>query len=342
MNIIIPMAGMGTRMRPHTLTTPKPLIPIAGKSIVERLCEDIVEVCDEKVEEIGFIVGRFGKKVEESLIGIANNLGAKGRIYYQDEPLGTAHAVFCAKESLFNKVIVAFSDTLFDAQFKLKMNNQGIIWTHKVEDPSAFGVVKKDEKGLITAFVEKPKEFVSNEAIIGIYYFEDGAFLKKELEYLIENNLSKGGEFLLTDALDNMLIKGLRFSTQSVEKWLDCGNKDATVNTNRVVLDLKYEKENMANYDNSLIRDTTIIPPCYIGRNVRISNSKIGPYVSIGEGTIVEGSTIENAMIQTNTKIKDSNIENSMIGNYVVVEKINNEVSLGDYSTITFIKKSFK
>ena len=175
------MAGMGKRMRPHTLSIPKPLIPIAGKPIVERLCEDIVEVCNEKVDKIGFIIGDFGKEVEDMLKEIASRLGAVGEIFYQEEPLGTAHAILCAKEILKGKVTVAFADTLFDAGFKLNTERDGIIWTHKVEDPSAFGVVKKNEDQTIQGFVEKPKEFVSNEAIIGIYYFRDGDNLRNEI-----------------------------------------------------------------------------------------------------------------------------------------------------------------
>src|SRR5574344_2789180 len=170
MNIVIPMAGMGKRMRPHTLTVPKPLIKVAGKPIVERLCEDIVEVCNEKVDEIGFIIGDFGKEVEEGLIEIANRLGAKGKIYYQNKPLGTAHAILCAKESLKGKVTVAFADTLFDTDMTFDTREDGIIWTHKVENPAAFGVVRKNEDGTINGFVEKPKEFVSNEAIIATNY----------------------------------------------------------------------------------------------------------------------------------------------------------------------------
>ena len=185
---------MGTRMRPHTLTVPKPLIPVAGKPIVKRLVEDIIRVCNENVDEIAFVISpAFGKQVEDMLVKMAESLGAKGSLYYQKEALGTAHAVHCAKESLDGNVIVAFADTLFIADFKLDTNQDAIIWCQKVEDPSAFGVVKLNSEGRITDFVEKPQEFVSDLAIIGIYYFKDGKNLGKELQYLIDNDINVGG-----------------------------------------------------------------------------------------------------------------------------------------------------
>ncbi|HVA99358.1 MAG TPA: nucleotidyltransferase family protein, partial [Bacteroidia bacterium] len=169
MKIIIPMAGMGKRMRPHTLTTPKPLIPIAGKPMVQHIVEDITKVCDEKVDEIAFVIGRFGKEAENNLLKVAESLGAKGSIFYQDEPLGTAHAILCAKSCLTGKVTVAFADTLFKADFKMDSSQEGIIWVQKIADPRAFGVVKVNAENTITDFIEKPETFISDLAIIGIY-----------------------------------------------------------------------------------------------------------------------------------------------------------------------------
>ena len=157
MKIIVPMAGRGSRLRPHTLTIPKPLITVAGKPIVQRLVEDIVGVCGKQVEEIAFVIGDFGKEVEKKLIKIAENLGAKGTIYYQQEPLGTAHAILCAKNSLEGNCVVAFADTLFKADFKLDSSKDGIVWVSQIEDPSAFGVVKLNKENEIVEFIEKPE-----------------------------------------------------------------------------------------------------------------------------------------------------------------------------------------
>ena len=333
MNIIIPMAGMGKRMRPHTLTIPKPLIRIAGKPIVQRLAEGIVKVAGQQVKEITFIIGDFGQEVENELLAIANSLGAIGKIYYQEEALGTAHAINCAAESLHGNVIVAFADTLFDADFELDTEKDGIIWTHKVEDPSAFGVVKKGQDCIITDFVEKPKDFVSDEAIIGIYYFNDGENLQRELQFLMDNNIVKGGEYQLTDALENMKLKGLNFYSGQVKEWLDCGNKDATVYTNQRVLELIKSENLIANTLKS--NNAVIIEPCYIGENVTIENSIIGPHVSIGEGSVITNSIITNSIIQTNCNITMAVIDNSMIGSFVNYSAKATNLSMGDYSTLS-------
>ncbi len=331
MNIIVPMAGMGKRMRPHTLSTPKPLIPVAGKPIVQRLVEDIAEMSSDKIEEIAFVIGDFGKEAEDHLLQVAADLGAKGKIFYQEEALGTAHAILCAAESLKGNVIVAFADTLFYADFKFDKSKDGIIWVNRIPDPSAFGVVVLDEKGVIKEFVEKPAKFVSDFAIIGIYYFKDGENLKKELQFLIDNDIKFKGEFQITTALENMLKKGAQFTTAEVKEWLDCGNKDATVFTNQRVLELNKDKKLVA--ASAVVENSTLIPPCFVGEKVVIKNSTIGPHVSIGDSTTIENSQVKNSIIQTNTTIRNRVLQNSMIGHFVYLNGKGEEVSIGDYST---------
>ncbi len=332
MRIIVPMAGMGKRMRPHTLTTPKPLIPIAGKPIVQRLVEDIAKVCNQKVEEVAYIIGRFGDEAEENLIQVAESLGAKGTIYYQDEPLGTAHAIFCAEKSLQGNVVVAFADTLFKADFTLDSTKDGIIWVQQIEDPRAFGVVKLDANNVITDFVEKPETFVSDLAIIGIYYFKDGAYLREEIKYLLDNDIKEKGEYQLTNALENMKAKGTKFSPGQVTEWLDCGNKNATVYTNQRVLEFIKSSEKLIS-ETAKINQSVVIEPCFIGDGVVIENSVVGPHVSVGIGTKIANSVLKNSIIQTNTKINNANIANSMIGNFAEYDGKPDDLSLGDYST---------
>lgn len=331
MRIIVPMAGMGKRMRPHTLTTPKPVIPVAGKPIVQHLMEDIIRMCNQKVEEIAFVVGRFGEEAERNLVKIAEDLGAKGTIHYQDTPLGTAHAILCAESALKGPVVVAFADTLFSADFKMDPNCDGVIWVKQIEDPRQFGVVKTTADATITDFVEKPQEFVSDLAIIGIYYLKDGEYLRSELQYLIDNDIKDKGEFQLTNALENMKSKGKILKAGKVDEWLDCGNKDATVYTNLRVLEMKYPKNHIAS--SAKINNSVIIPPCYIADGAVLESSVIGPHVSIGKNTMVTNSIVKNSIVRDHSQLKDAGIDNSLVGNYVHYQGQLKELSIGDYST---------
>lgn len=327
------MAGWGSRLRPHTLTIPKPMLPIAGKPIVERLVHDLMKSTDQKVEDVVFIIRQdFGKAVEEKLLQVAKDAGTRGTIRYQDVPLGTAHAILCAGDFLEGNVIVAFADTLFRADYKIDAEKDGIIWVQKVDDPSAFGVVKMNADGVITDFVEKPKDFVSDLAIIGIYYFKDGKYLRREMQYLLDNDIKQKGEFWLTDAMENMKKKGSKFYKGEVLEWLDCGNKDATVYTNQRILEfIKNDKlvSAKANIENSVV-----LQPSYIEEDVVIKNSVVGPHVSIGKGTIIEGSVVKNSIIQSKTIVKNKLIQNSMIGNNVKLEGRLDDLSVGDYNSI--------
>ncbi len=331
MKIIIPMAGRGSRLRPHTLTVPKPLVPIAGKPMVQRLVEDLSASFVGQIEEIAFIIGDFGEQVKTDLIAIAESLGAKGSVYTQHEPLGTAHAILCAKESMSGPAFVAFADTLFKADFSVEDDVDGMIWVQKVEDPSAFGVVKVDENNIITDFVEKSPVFVSDMAIVGIYYFKDSGILKDELQYLLDNDIKDKGEFQLTNGLENMKGKGMRFKPGTVEEWLDCGNKASVVYTNSRMLELKKEKEDLI-HDSVVLENSVVIAPCYIGKDTVVKNSIIGPHVSIGNNSNIENSVINNSVIQNNTSVKNANLENSMLGNLVEFEGKKSEISIGDYS----------
>ncbi len=327
------MAGMGKRMRPHTLTTAKPLLPIAGKPIVQRLVEDILATCNEKIDEIAFVIGpSFGKEVEAHLCKVAETLGAKGKICYQDTPLGTAHAILCAGDTLTGNVFIAFADTLFNATFSIDKNKDAIVWTQKVEDPKAYGVVKLNAGNEIEAFVEKPQEFVSDLAIIGVYYFKDGDGLKKELQRLIDKKIMLKGEYQITDAMDNMLKNGVRFYTDQVLEWLDCGNKDAAVYTNQRILEIKKDKEQLVS-PSAIIEQSVIIPPCYIGAGVKVKNSIVGPHVSLESGAVVEDSRVQNSIIGADSVVKNTFIDSSLLGKNVTYIDKPKDLSLGDFSS---------
>jgi len=329
------MAGRGSRLRPHTLTVPKPLIPIAGKPIVHRLVEDIAGVLNQDIEEIAFIIHKdFGPQVEKDLIAIAHKLKAKGTIYYQEQPLGTAHAIMAAKESMTGPIVVAYADTLFRADFTLDTSADSVIWVKQVEDPSAFGVVQLNESNQIVDFVEKPKEFVSDLAIIGIYFFKSGETLRAELQYLLDNNVVKGGEYQLTDALENMKVKGLKFVPGKVEEWMDCGNKNVTVETNSRMLNfLHNDGEHLVDYDVKQ-ENSVIIPPCFIDKDVILINATVGPNVSLGKGCHVIDSTIKNSLVQNHSHIRNANLDNAMIGSHATFDGNFTSISIGDYSVL--------
>ncbi|MCB9168797.1 MAG: nucleotidyltransferase family protein [Flavobacteriales bacterium] len=334
MKIIVPMAGMGKRMRPHTHTTAKPLLPIAGKPIVQRLVEDLAAVAGEPVEEVAFVVNpAFGAQVEEALVRIAEGVGARGTIHYQEVALGTAHAILCAEKALNGRVIVAFADTLFRADLKLDKGCDGVIWVNKVEDPRPFGVVKRDEQGIITEFVEKPQEFVSDLAIIGIYYFADGERLRQEMQYLIDNDIKDKGEYQLTNAMENMKRKGARFKAGAVDVWMDCGNKNAMVDTNTKVLGfLEGDKSLISNKGQRT--NAVIIPPCFIGDDVDIVDSVVGPHVSIEIGSRISGSVVRRSILRAGVSVQDAVLDNCMLGEHVAYAGHPADLSLGDHSTV--------
>ena len=329
------MAGRGSRLRPHTLTIPKPLIPIAGKPIVHRLVEDIAGVLNQDIEEVAFIIHEsFGKKVEEELIAIAQKLGAKGTIYYQNEALGTGHAIMCAKDSLSGPAVIAYADTLIRADFDLDKNADSVIWVKQVDQPEAFGVIKLNDNNEIVELVEKPATFVSDLAVIGIYYFKEVEVLKNELQLVLDNNIVHGGEYQINDGIKQMMAKGMKFVPGKVDEWMDCGNKNVTVETNSRMLGFLYnDGANLIDLEVKL-DNSLIIPPCYIGKDVVLTNATVGPNVSVGDGCHVKDSIIQNSLVQTHSYIKNAKLDNAMIGNHASFDGNFTSISIGDYSVL--------
>ncbi len=338
MKIIVPMAGRGSRLRPHTLTTPKPLIPVAGVPIVNRLVTEIAKIVKQPITEIAFIIGDpawFDASVVANLESLAASLGAKASIYRQDKPLGTGHAIMCAKDTLSGPAVIAYADTLIRANFNLDPNADAVIWTKKVENPEAYGVVKLDEHNNIVELVEKPKEWVSDQAVIGIYYFKEVAQLKEKLQEILNERVTHGGEYQINDGILRMLADGKIFKPGTVEEWMDCGNKTITVATNTKMLDFLQKDGIEELLSNSITAtNSTIIEPCYIGENVTLLNSTIGPHVSIGNHCIIENSTIKRSIIQNKTTIQNATLSEAMIGNHVFFNGAFKKISIGDYSVL--------
>ena len=338
MKIIVPMAGRGSRLRPHSLTVPKPLIPVAGQPIVHRLVKDIAKVLKQPIEEIAFVLGDpawFGDDVVNSLQQLAQGLGAKASIYRQDQPLGTGHAIMCAKESLSGPAVIAYADTLIRADFNLDAEADSVIWTKHVANPEAYGVVKLNDKNEIVELVEKPETFVSDQAVIGIYYFKDVAVLKGKLQEVLNENIMNGGEYQINDGIKRMMADGRVFKTGTVNEWMDCGNKVVTIDTNSRMLGfLKADNEEQLVADSVTLENSNIIEPCFIGENVVLKNTTIGPNVSIGNNCTIENSIVKNSLIQTHTIIKNANLDEAMIGNHVKYNGNFSKISIGDYSVL--------
>ncbi len=337
MKIIVPMAGRGSRLRPHSLTVPKPLIPVAGEPIVHRLVKDIAKVLKQPIEEIAFVLGDpawFGDEVVASLKTLAQELGARASIYRQDQPLGTGHAIMSAKPSLSGPAVIAYADTLIRAEFDLDPEADSVIWTKKVPNPEAFGVVNLNDRGEIIELVEKPDNFVSDQAVIGIYYFKDVAVLKEKLQEVLEENIMNGGEYQINDGIKKMMADGRIFKTGTVDEWMDCGNKPVTVETNARMLQFLHEDGEKLVAETAILENASIIPPCFVGENVNLRNVTLGPNVSVGAGTVIEDSTIKNSLIQQNSHIKNAQLEEAMIGNHAKYNGAFTKISIGDYTVI--------
>ncbi len=324
------MAGMGKRLRPLTLTTPKPLLKVAGKSIVEHLLNNLQPISPEPIDEVGFIIGNFSAETKQQIINIASHLNLKYHLYTQDVPLGTAHAVFMAEQMLSGKVIIAFADTIFIAHEKIDSSQDAIIFTKKVDNPQQYGVVKLDKDLFITGFVEKPKTFVSDQAIIGIYYFKDAQKLGEKIKYLIDNGIKGNGEYQLTDALSMLLQDGLRFKSYTTDQWLDCGNPQTLLSTTSKILELYHSGQEK--YDG--VENTVINPPVYIAPGAKIKNSVIGPFAAIEDGCIIEDTTVKDSIIYDSTFISDSFISKSIIGSNSHIVSNVNKLIVGDYTKI--------
>lgn len=305
MKIVLPVAGNGLRLRPYTENVPKCLLPVAGKTILDWIVEDSLSL---KPTETIFITGYKAEAVDSFLE--KRPAWGKTRAVVQSNPQGLGEAISLALPYVDDDepLLIILGDTLFEADLSILHNvDENILYTYKVEDPRRFGVAVTDSTGRITRLVEKPQEFVSDEAIVGIYYIKDSKVLKQCLKYLMDNNIRTKNEFQLTDALQMMLEKGCHFRTAPVQKWLDCGLAETLLETNAHVL------KRIDNSASVNLPGVKVIAPCYIGKGVKIANSTIGPNVSVGDGCVVENSTISNAVLWDSVKVSGQTLDNVIL-----------------------------
>ena len=326
MKVIIPLAGKGTRLRPHTHLTPKPMLKIAGKPVIDYVMDDLKRLGG--VDEVIYITGHLKGEVE-----------AYARAHYpwkavfieQTEQLGTAHAVGLAKAHIDQPVMIIFVDTIFDADLGVipKTNADGIIWVKEVEDYQRFGVVVTDADGNMTKIIEKPSTPVSKRANIGLYYIKNWKSLLESLEWVMKQPPNKG-EFYLTDAFQRMIDRGAKIKVEDVEGWYDAGKIDTLLETNRIML----EKRRMARKPSGLPADAKIVDPVYIEDGVTIRRSTVGPNVSISAGAVIEDSTVRDTIVGQNSRIVKSSLHDSVVGNHVVLQGFSGDATVGDHSEL--------
>lgn len=331
MKLIIPMAGRGTRVRPHSNVTPKPLLPVKGRTMVERIVDTFNSVLPRNLDSGVFVLGPdFGADVREQLSGICERHGMDAHFAVQERAEGTAHAVYCAGDHLEGEGIIVFADTLFDMEPGIDLGDADVVaWVKEVDDPSRFGVaVREGER--ITAFVEKPQVLISREALIGIYYVKDLAVVRDAITHLIENDIrGHGREFQLTDAFDHLLKQGSKFTTATVTEWLDCGTIPALVDTTKHIL--SKESDSLREGE---VRNSIIIEPVYIGPGAEVVDSVVGPNVSIEANARIERSVVKESIVFGDARVLDAVLADSLVGHHAEVTERPLSINVGDHSTI--------
>lgn len=333
MKVIIPVAGFGTRLRPHTLTNPKVLLNVGGKPMIHYIIDQLIS--DKIASSIILVTGFLGDKIKDYL---DKSFDFKFDYSFQEEAKGLGHAVYCAHEIFEDgndEVLIILGDTLFDVDLKNMVNSEySVIGVKVVDDPRRFGVVEKDTNGFITRFVEKPasKEIsISNEAIVGLYYLKNSRDLFKSLEYIMNNNITVKNEYQLTDALEHMINNNEKIKTYYVEGWLDCGKPETLLETNRYLLN-KYEITKSKSKNNFV--NTKLIDPVYIGKNVAIENSVIGPYATINDNCIIKNSVIKDSILEKTSRVENCILNESIIGEGASIKRESIKVNIGSYSEI--------
>ncbi len=322
MKVIIPLAGFGKRLRPHTYTKPKPLIPVAGKAVLGHILDKLAGM---EIEEVIFVVGYLGDQIRSY---VEAGYDFPCRFLEQQELKGQAHAIHLAKEHLSGPVLIIFVDTIFETDISVLSQepSDGVIYVKEVEDPRRFGVVIT-EGGFITKLVEKPSTPVSNLAVIGLYYIKDSQVLMDCIAELIEKDIKTKGEYFLADALQLMINRGARFVPRNVEVWEDCGKPETLLHTNRYLLEHGSAQE--IETDNSVL-----IAPVHIDRSAVIKDSVIGPHVSVARGVTVVRSIIRDSIIDEAAHIKDANLNQSLIGKDARVLGSAQRLNVGDASHV--------
>ena len=327
MKAIIPVAGAGTKLRPHTYTQPKALIPLAGKTI---LSINVDQLHDAGINEFIFIVGYLGEKIQDYIKEKYPKLNC--HFIYQNERKGTGHAISLAKQLIGDdEVFIVLGDTIceYDIRSVLK-SSYSMLGVKKVDDPRNFGVAEIDEDGLISRVVEKPSIPKSNLALVGLYKIKDTSFLFNCLDNIITNDIKSYDEFNLTDALECMIQSGAQLMPFKVENWFDCGKKESLLKSNATLL----KKFGGSIAESNTFENTIFIPPVSIAEGCDIRNSIVGPNVAMGENTIVNFSIVKDSIIGSYSKLYDVVLDDSLIGSDTEIRGETRSLNIGDNTEI--------
>lgn len=329
MNVIIPLAGFGTRLRPQTYSKPKPLVGVAGKPVLGHILDKVVN--ESKVDTVVFIVGYLGDQIASYVKGSYGDL--KGEYVVQQELNGQAPAILLAKDKVSGPTFIVFVDTLADADLTALANEtaDGVIYVKEVEDPRRFGVVQMDNDGYITRFIEKPSTLDNRLAVIGMYYVKDAAKLMAACEELVRRGTKTKNEYFLADAFNIMIEQGAKLRVQQVSVWLDCGTSQSVLETNRYLLG--HGRDNSADWKNGAC---VVVPPVNIHPTAKIVHSVVGPNASVGEGCVIENSVVSESIIEPGAEVKDHVLTNSLIGRDAVLHGRARRFNVGDNSVVGF------
>ncbi|MFQ5943203.1 MAG: sugar phosphate nucleotidyltransferase [Anaerolineales bacterium] len=325
MNLILPMAGLGTRLRPHTWSKPKPLVPVGGKTVLGHFLDPLVSL--PELNEVVLIIGYLGDQVRDYMREQYPEL--RVRYVVQEELSGQSHAIWLAREGLDGPALIGFVDTLIETEFSVS-GTEAAIWVREVDDPRRFGVVESDPGGRVRRLIEKPEDPPSNLAVVGFYYLEQVERLIEAIEQQMEQGSKLKGEYFLADAINVLLDDGLSMKAIQVGAWNDCGTAGAILSTNRYLLDHGRDNTETALAGNGVI----IEPPVYLDSTASVSRCVIGPHVSIGPGCELERSSIRNSILDADTEVRDSSLANSLIGRNCTILNTEGSLNIGDASEV--------
>lgn len=330
LKVVIPMAGLGARLRPHTWSRPKQLVSLAGKSVLAHVIDMFSTLTDQKDVEVIFIVGYLGDKVEAYM----NEYHPDVKVTYvvQAEMRGQSHAIYLTKEHLGGPMLMVFADTLIETDLSFLKNEEAdmVAWVKPVPDPRRFGVTEVGEDGWVKRIIEKPRDMSNNLAVVGFYYFKDSDVLIEAIEEQLQGGQQLKGEFYLADAVNIMLNHGAKMRTERVQIWLDAGTAEAVLETNRYLLKNGHDNSTEVSQADGL----TLIPPVFIHPSAKIEASVIGPYASIGEDCVVDHSVIRDTIIEKGSQLRGVSLEYSLIGENTLVEGGPKNLNIGDNSEV--------